>query len=907
MCTQFEYKCYFEKHPRKRSKIVEQNEAIHDGVVAGRISPPDGSASKSGGSVFAKPEPTGEDRPGMEDATKLRSMEANSGIAFTRLLGLRLDPSSGPKLFTFGWNLGSSTYTVPNSPPITDILAQDQMHHLAKLYWTNVHPLYGFIDRTWMQEQMNLRWARPDACKVPDHIIAGITAVGAMFANGAFDAVLPRIVDAQKEALESTSAMQPPTLLDVQSWVLRTIHLRMTDHPHAVWIASSTTMHLVESVGIHQESSSSTLHPPANEHMYAPELRRRTFWVARMLNTWVSFEYGRTRVALRGITSELPAFGDDDDFTREYIDLYSLSCCLDPERTNQVGQWEDFLKQLEAYDVKNDVIQLSKANLTLCGYRRLRLANPILSSETITRIINVSLKGLEAARKMAAKARPWWHVANVPFQVICIFLAMDVRESLANIHVAMRALEEVVHHFNTVALKEALKTARFLVRLSKKRKEEDSDVLSQSLIKDNAAEDPQPENLKMAQLPSNGIGGASSVVPAIGSGTNNETPMTNSSGEDWNMDQILNNSDFDWNYFLTADMPAFNSFAPDGTIAGQACGVHQFALVSRKMPWSDWLWARSKPSNEVSDPSGQTSSDPASSFAVGATQSTSTSNGSEQTNGGGDGLYDETPSGLSSRLSRGSWESNLNSTDWSHYTSPQTIVASVLTTAATLALIRLYKTYLRRIPNVDYLKPGFFRHRSLYGYVTRVGDGDNFHLYHTPGGKLAGWGLLPWRRVQDIKKFKGKTLPVRIAGVDAPERAHWGNPEQPYGNEALEWLRSTLLHRYVRVYPYSRDQYGHMVASVHLRRWLVFRSDVGYDMLKKGWATVYEAKSGSEFGGKEEQYRAAEARAKQKKVGMWQEPGMLGKLLGKKETTESPREYKTRTAAQDKVGKVKEK
>ncbi|KAI7138544.1 hypothetical protein KC352_g30181, partial [Hortaea werneckii] len=681
----------------------------------------------------------------MEDATKLRSMEANSGIAFTRLLGLRLDPSSGPKLFTFGWNLGSSTYTVPNSPPITDILAQDQMHHLAKLYWTNVHALYGFIDRTWMQEQMNLRWARPDACKVPDHIIAGITAVGAMFANGAFDAMLPRIVDAQKEALESTSAMQPPTLLDVQSWILRVIHLRMTDHPHAVWIASSTTMHLVESVGIHQESSSSTLHPPANEHMYAPELRRRTFWVARMLNTWVSFEYGRTRVALRGITSELPAFGDDDDFTREYIDLYSLSCCLDPERTNQVGQWEDFLKQLEAYDVKNDVIQLSKANLTLCGYRRLRLANPILSSETITRIINVSLKGLEAARKMAAKARPWWHVANVPFQVICIFLAMDVRESLANIHVAMRALEEVVHHFNTVALKEALKTARFLVRLSKKRKEEDSGVLSQSLIKDNAAEDPQPENLKMAQLPSNGVGGPSSTVPAMGTGTNNETPMTNSSGEDWNMDQILNNSDFDWNYFLTADMPAFNSFAPDGTIFGCLRAVlfqpvvhTNFALGSRKMPWSDWLWARSKPGNESPQPSGQTLSDPASPFALGAAHNTGTSNGSEQTKGGANDLHNEGPLGLSSKHARGSWESNLNSTDWSHYTSPQTIVASVLTTAATLALIRLYKTYLRRIPNVDYLKPGFFRHRSLYGYVTRVGDGDNFHLYHTPGGKLAG-------------------------------------------------------------------------------------------------------------------------------------------------------------------------
>ncbi|TKA23016.1 hypothetical protein B0A50_07234 [Salinomyces thailandicus] len=560
MCTQFEYKCYFEKHPRKRSKIVEHNEAIHDGLVSGKISPPEGPG-RSGCSVFAKPEPTGEDRPGTEDATKLRSMEANSGIAFTRLLGLRLDPSSGPKLFTFGWNLGSSTYTVPYSPPITDFLAQDQMHRLAKLYWAHVHPLYGFLDKIWVQEQMSLRWARPSDCKIPDHVLAGIAAVGAMFSGGSFDSILPRIVDSQKIALEGCSSMQPPTVLDVQSWILRTMYLRMTDHPHAVWMASCTAMHLIESVGIHQEASSSALHPPANEHMYLAEIRRRTFWVARMLNTWVSFEYGRTRVALRGITSELPAFGEGD-FTREYIDLYSISCCLDPERTNQQGQWEDFLKQLEAYEVKHDVIELSKANLTLCGYRRLRLANPILSSETTGRIITVSLKGLEAARRMAAKGMPWWHVANVPFQVICIFLAMDVRESLANIHIAVRALEEVVQRFDTVALKEALKTARFLVRLSKKRKEEDSDVLSQSLKKDQAAEDPQPENLKRPQAQPNGV--SSSAHNLAGAAT--ETPVSNTSNEDWNMDQILNNSDFDWNYFLTADMPAFNSFAPDGTM-----------------------------------------------------------------------------------------------------------------------------------------------------------------------------------------------------------------------------------------------------------------------------------------------------------------------------------------------------
>jgi len=559
MCTQFDYKCYFEKHPRKRSKIVEQNEALHDELVSGNVSPE--AVPRNGNGVgFVKPEPTGEDRPSVEDVTKMRSMEANSGIAFTRLLGLRLDPSSGPKLFTFGWNLGSSTYTVPYTPPVTDFLAQDQMYMLAKQYFQHVHPLYGFLDKAWVLEQLHLRWTRPLACKAPDDMLAGIAALGALFSDGSLNHILPQVVDLAKRALEGTSTMQPPSLIGVQSWILRSMYLRLTDHPHAVWMATSTTMHLVESVGIHQESGSAALHPPASNHLHNPEIRRRTFWIARMLNTWVSFEYGRTRVALRGITSQLPT-PMEGDYTTDYINLYSLSCALDPERTNQLGQWEDFLKQLEAYKTPHDAMELSKANLTLCGYRRLRQTNPTLSTEVINRIINVGLKGLEAAHRTAEKGLPWWHVANVPFQVICIFLAIDVRESLAHIHTAMRTLEEVVERFHTVAMKETLKTARFLVRLSKKRKDEDSDVLGQSLKKDQA-EDPQPENLQrpLVQLTADML-----ATTTSGAAVSNETPMTTSSNEDWNPD-VLNNSEFDWNYFLTADMPAFNSFAPDGVM-----------------------------------------------------------------------------------------------------------------------------------------------------------------------------------------------------------------------------------------------------------------------------------------------------------------------------------------------------
>jgi endonuclease YncB( thermonuclease family) len=78
---------------------------------------------------------------------------------------------------------------------------------------------------------------------------------------------------------------------------------------------------------------------------------------------------------------------------------------------------------------------------------------------------------------------------------------------------------------------------------------------------------------------------------------------------------------------------------------------------------------------------------------------------------------------------------------------------------------------------------------------------------------------------------------VRIAGVDAPECAHFGNPPQPYSEEALEWLKDYVGGRRVRAYLHSKDQFDRVVATVMVRRGL-WKRDVGYEMLKAGMATV---------------------------------------------------------------------
>ncbi|KAI5786430.1 hypothetical protein DFH27DRAFT_258301 [Peziza echinospora] len=170
------------------------------------------------------------------------------------------------------------------------------------------------------------------------------------------------------------------------------------------------------------------------------------------------------------------------------------------------------------------------------------------------------------------------------------------------------------------------------------------------------------------------------------------------------------------------------------------------------------------------------------------------------------------------------------------FLTPRVLIPATILATGSLTAIHFYRSYVRRIPDSSQIYPSFFRRRSLFGQVTSVGDGDNFRLYHTPGGRLLGWGWLPGRKVPtDRKELKERTVHIRIAGVDAPESAHFGLPAQPHSAESLEWLRKYLLGRRVRAHIYRRDQYDRVVCSVKVWHGL-WRRDVGLEMLRAGVA-----------------------------------------------------------------------
>ncbi|KAG8887887.1 putative endonuclease lcl3 [Tulasnella sp. 332] len=235
-------------------------------------------------------------------------------------------------------------------------------------------------------------------------------------------------------------------------------------------------------------------------------------------------------------------------------------------------------------------------------------------------------------------------------------------------------------------------------------------------------------------------------------------------------------------------------------------------------------------------------------------------------------------------------------------TSPaaQGALAAVCGSIATLGFLWTYRRYWKRIPNAEAVPASLIARRGwVKGIVTSVGDGDNFRLYHTPGF-FWRWPI-KLRQVpqtakgenhpRDLYQLQGQTIHIRMAGVDAPEAAHFGKPGQPYAREALDWLRSKAHGKRVWCQLVRRDQYQRIVGVPYLAPKilpsLLFKGkNISLMMVTAGWGITY-AQAGGEYGSEGKgKYLELERQARAARRGMW----AGGKKL------ESPAEYKKRVA-----------
>ncbi|KAJ5467274.1 C6 transcription factor [Penicillium sp. IBT 31633x] len=433
----------------------------------------------------------------------LSSAEANSGAAFARSLGLKIDPLLAPKLNMYAWNTGlRCSSPVTNSTmatlPLVDIISQNEMRFLAAVYFEKVHPYYNFIDREEIFRRIGERWLPsfdPAAVFTPyDGVLAGVAALGSLFSQKEATLMECQLADSAKLVLDHNQHFHTPSTDLITAWVLRVSYLRIASTPHLAWIASCTLMHLIEAAGLHLESPSSNILAEASEKIDL-DIRRKLFGMARHFTLWISFELGRTRVTLPPATTQLPKATSTG--TKNIFTFLKFSESLDPEKAPDVSALEQALTDIMDIDNLRPPMILTQCNLMLCIHRRLQSLNVVLSGRVFDRFLDTIARGLQAARETLVSYSPWHQVANVPFQVVCTLLAIGSHACLALLLEAMQTLRQIATSYNTEVMREAHHTAYLLVKLHQRQKEQDAKALDNIIQTEIPASRPQnePESL----------------------------------------------------------------------------------------------------------------------------------------------------------------------------------------------------------------------------------------------------------------------------------------------------------------------------------------------------------------------------------------------------------------------------
>ncbi|KAJ5636564.1 uncharacterized protein N7484_009877 [Penicillium longicatenatum] len=466
-CSDWGYECHYETRQRK-PRTVKRPTPTPDAQSELRSSP----------QTTVEPKTIDLDQSGL-----VRRLEANSGAAFVRKLGLKIDPAKAPKLNLFGWNIGTrklSTQDIPTSAlSIIEITSLEHIKSLAQVYFDKVDPCYGFIDRRNFFERLNARWLSPLIPDIYESVLSGVAAIGCLFSQRNATVTELHLVRTANCCLNMHHLSGPPSIDLLTGWALRSIYLRLTDSPYSTWIASSTLMHLLEAAGLHPETPENSVLPHSAQ--CDPDIRRRLVGVAHHLNIWTSFDLGLSRVSFQKSDLPLPPSPKPGDYTDEILGLLPISISLDPGRAKDETDLTSTLAKLLDGTHTQPPSVLAQCNLALCILRRIHMQNLDISSSLADRVLILLKKGLGCASSMVLDCSPWHQVANVPFQIICVLLTMDTRPSLAILPEAMRTLGLVASTYDTEALAEAYSTACLLVLLHQQRRKDDITILGEAL------------------------------------------------------------------------------------------------------------------------------------------------------------------------------------------------------------------------------------------------------------------------------------------------------------------------------------------------------------------------------------------------------------------------------------------
>lgn len=126
-----------------------------------------------------------------------------------------------------------------------------------------------------------------------------------------------------------------------------------------------------------------------------------------------------------------------------------------------------------------------------------------------------------------------------------------------------------------------------------------------------------------------------------------------------------------------------------------------------------------------------------------------------------------------------------------------------------------------------------------------------------------------------VVQAAGRTVRVRLTGIDAPETAHAGAPgQEPWGTMARQALAAVVSGKTVEILPDRppEDRYGRWLATI-----AVGTLDVNRFLVTEGWALTYRRGLSPV---RLAELQRAERHARAAGKGIWRRPGGLTELPG---------------------------
>lgn len=416
------------------------------------------------------------------EPNKSRYVGTGSAISFPLRLSRDMGAVDLPRLHSYAWNAGTRPEAIPSfTPQIVQLVRYEELHALTSVYFEVVHPVFGVIDKADFTLRCVEHWMGDSQSLGFDALVGSVCALGSLFAGDDRFAGEADLVKATKILLDNISTIHGATEDFVVAWILRSLYLRSTTRPHASWMSTCLTMHIIEAVGLHREIGTTSISSNSGQmstpyHKF-PELRRRIFWTAKALNLMFSCEYGRSPIHLDEVNCEEPAAADGDCL----IELIALAKLMSPNAMTSREVLEESLAKMSEACSSCPLLILMRANASFCIYRRLCLYDPGPSSEYLTIIMKMGEDALLPAQTLVLSHQVWWDVLTVPFHYICVLLHINSIESLSLLSVAMSGLRRITRHLGTHMAKEAESTANSLISICSQRKQREMHCLTAQL------------------------------------------------------------------------------------------------------------------------------------------------------------------------------------------------------------------------------------------------------------------------------------------------------------------------------------------------------------------------------------------------------------------------------------------